>query len=62
MIFVTSMSDLFHEDVPDDSIEAAVFVMERANWHTYQVLTKRFDRFRALLRGGLPSADSRSRG
>jgi protein gp37 len=48
--------------VPDDSIEAAVFVMERANWHTYQVLTKRFDRFRALLRGGLPSADSRSRG
>jgi protein gp37 len=58
MIFVNSMSDLFHEDVPDDYIDAAVFVMERANWHTYQVLTKRSDRLRALLRGRLQRAAS----
>jgi protein gp37 len=58
MIFVNSMSDLFHEDVPDDYIDAAVFVMERANWHTYQVLTRRSDRLRALLRGRLRRAAS----
>lgn len=40
MIFVNSMSDLFHKDVPDDYVEAVCRVMERANWHTYQVLTK----------------------
>ncbi len=53
MIFVNSMSDLFHEDVPDDYIEAVVQVMLRANWHTYQVLTKRAERMRDLLRGRL---------
>ncbi len=56
MIFVNSMSDLFHEDVPDEYIEAAVLVMQRANWHTYQVLTKRSERLRTLLRGKLRSA------
>ena len=40
-IFVNSMSDLFHEAVPNDYIEQVVWVMEMANWHTYQVLTKR---------------------
>src|SRR5262249_39760533 len=35
-VFVNSMSDLFHEGVPDDFIAAVVRVMERANWHTYQ--------------------------
>jgi protein gp37 len=49
MIFVNSMSDLFHEGVPDDYIEAAANVMMRANWHTYQVLTKRSKRLAQLL-------------
>ncbi len=41
MIFVNSMSDLFHDDVPDDYIRAVCRVMLTANWHTYQVLTNR---------------------
>ncbi len=49
MIFVNSMSDLFHKDVPEDYIEAVCHTMERANWHTYQVLTKRSSRMRNLL-------------
>jgi protein gp37 len=49
MVFVNSMSDLFHEDVPDDYIEQVCRVMERADWHTYQVLTKRSERMRDLL-------------
>jgi protein gp37 len=49
MIFVNSMSDLFHKDVPDDYVEAVCRVMEQANWHTYQVLTKRSSRLRILL-------------
>ena len=48
-IFVNSMSDLFHERVPDDYIEAVAKVMVGAKWHTFQVLTKRADRLRALL-------------
>jgi protein gp37 len=48
-IFVNSMSDLFHEDVPDWYIEQVVRVMQLANWHTYQVLTKRSARLRDLL-------------
>ena len=49
MIFVNSMSDLFHEDVPDEFIERVCRVMLAANWHTYQVLTKRSSRLRSLL-------------
>lgn len=49
MIFVNSMSDLFHEAVPDDYIKTVVQVMATANWHTYQILTKRSDRMRDLL-------------
>ncbi len=49
MIFVNSMSDLFHEGVPDDYIERAADVMRRADWHTFQVLTKRSERMRDLL-------------
>jgi protein gp37 len=49
MIFVNSMSDLFHEGVPDDYIEAVANVMLKANWHTYQVLTKRSKRLAELL-------------
>ena len=44
MIFVNSMSDIFHEDVPDQDILDLFDVMNRANWHTFQVLTKRADR------------------
>ncbi len=45
-IFVNSMSDLFHEDVPDGYIVAVFFTMRRAWWHTFQVLTKRPARMR----------------
>jgi len=41
MIFVNSMSDLFHKDIPRGYIEAVFDSMERADWHIYQVLTKR---------------------
>ena len=40
-IFVNSMSDLFHENATHEFIEHCFEVMLRANWHTYQVLTKR---------------------
>jgi protein gp37 len=40
-IFVNSMSDLFHEDVPVDYIKKVFEIMGRAHWHQYQVLTKR---------------------
>jgi protein gp37 len=60
MIFVNSMSDLFHEGVPDDYIEAVARVMVKANWHTYQVLTKRSERMTGLLRSRLRfAAESR---
>jgi len=44
VIFVNSMSDLFHRDVPDEYIKRVFDVMRQANWHQYQVLTKRSDR------------------
>jgi protein gp37 len=49
LVFVNSMSDLFHRDVPDDYIQGVAQVMRLANWHTYQVLTKRSERLRDLL-------------
>jgi protein gp37 len=48
-IFVNSMSDLFHKDVPDEYIERVCWVMEKACHHTYQVLTKRSERMRDFL-------------
>jgi protein gp37 len=48
-VFVNSMSDLFQDDVPDAYIEDVVKVMVEANWHTYQVLTKRSHRLQKLL-------------
>ena len=48
-VFVNSMSDLFQPDVPEDYIEDVVRVMVEANWHTYQVLTKRADRLKEML-------------
>jgi protein gp37 len=56
MVFVNSMSDLFHKDVPDVYVEAVCRVMCRANWHTYQVLTKRSERMRDMLRTTLAFA------
>jgi protein gp37 len=47
-IFVNSMSDLFHLDVPLAYIRQVFHVMRRAYWHEYQVLTKRSDRLRDL--------------
>lgn len=48
-IFVNSMSDLFHDDVPDSFIAHVFSVMARTPHHTYQVLTKRHARMRSLL-------------
>lgn len=56
MIFVNSMSDLFHDAVPDDYIVAVAKVMVAANWHTYQVLTKRSERLEKLLNSQLSFA------
>jgi protein gp37 len=47
-IFVNSMSDLFHVDVPLSYIKEVFSVMRRAHWHQYQVLTKRSDRLLEL--------------
>ncbi len=47
-IFVNSMSDLFHEAVPEEFIERVFDVMERADWHVFQVLTKRAGRLAEL--------------
>lgn len=53
LVFVNSMSDLFQPGVSDKYVEAVSRVMVKANWHTYQVLTKRSERLRDLLQGGL---------
>lgn len=44
VIFVNSMSDLFHEDIPDKFIIKMFDVMSKAHWHTFQILTKRSKR------------------
>ena len=49
MIFVNSMSDLFHESVPDEFIGKVFSVMEQASHHIFQVLTKRPERMYAVL-------------
>ena len=48
MIFVNSMSDLFHKDVPVEFIRQVFGVMRQAHWHTFQVLTKRAERLLEL--------------
>jgi protein gp37 len=48
VIFVNSMSDLFHEAIPDDFIAQVFEVMTRADWHVFQVLTKRHQRLLEL--------------
>jgi protein gp37 len=47
------MSDLFHESVPDSFILQIAEVMREANWHVFQILTKRHDRMSRLLAGSL---------
>lgn len=51
-VFVNSMSDLFHESVPDQFIVDIFGIMALAHWHTFQILTKRPDRMRAFLAAG----------
>lgn len=51
-IFVNSMSDLFHKDVPDEYIAKVFAVMALAPQHTFQILTKRHGRMRSLLSSG----------
>jgi len=48
-VFVNSMSDLFHNEIPDEYIVQVAKVMANASWHTFQVLTKRSERMRDLL-------------
>src|SRR5712671_65700 len=50
MIFVNSMSDLFHKKVPTHFVSKVFDTMEKAHWHTYQVLTKRSSIMRNFLR------------
>ena len=52
-IFVNSMSDLYHEKVPEAFIARVFDVMTRADWHSFQVLTKRAERL-VMLAPGLP--------
>lgn len=53
MVFVNSMSDLFHEGVPLAYISRVAVTMDLARWHTYQVLTKRSVRMKQVLTGPL---------
>jgi protein gp37 len=48
MIFVNSMSDLFHEDIPLEFILKVFDTMQKAQWHTFQILTKRAERLEEL--------------
>jgi protein gp37 len=57
-VFVNSMSDLFQKDIPYQFVEHVARVMEMANWHTYQVLTKRAEHMRDMLNGPMAFAAS----
>ncbi|BBC98911.1 hypothetical protein YGS_C1P0167 [Sphingobium sp. YG1] len=50
MIFVNSMSDLFHKEVPRTFIDQVFDTMEKADWHVFQVLTKRSSLMRSYLK------------
>jgi protein gp37 len=56
-VFVNSMSDLFHKDVPEAFVRQVFEVMNRASWHVYQVLTKRPARARRFLERNLDLLD-----
>ena len=51
MIFVNSMSDLFHKDIPESFVDSVFDTMEVADWHIYQVLTKRSSLMRDYIAG-----------
>ena len=53
MVFVNSMSDLFQDGIPDTFIVEVARIMKAANWHIFQVLTKRSERLRDMLNGPL---------
>jgi protein gp37 len=59
LVFVNSMSDLFQHGVPHEYVAAVSHVMAKADWHTYQVLTKRSGRMRDLLSNKLRFAAER---
>ncbi|MBP2704454.1 phage Gp37/Gp68 family protein [Microbispora sp. RL4-1S] len=64
-IFVNSMSDLFHPDVPEDFIAQVWTVMEKTPQHTYQILTKRHARMRSIVRRiawRTPTGEERTQG
>ena len=54
-VFVNSMSDLFHDAVPEAYVRVVVAVMKATPWHTYQVLTKRSQRLQQFLSASLTS-------
>ena len=58
-VFVNSMSDLFHKDIPEDYILRVFLTMEQASWHNYQILTKRSPVMRKFVKkhypGGVPA-------
>lgn len=54
LIFVNSMSDLFHKDIPAEYIHRVFDTMERADWHVYQVLTKRSSLMRRFVQERYP--------
>jgi protein gp37 len=56
LVFVNSMSDLFQDGVADEYVELVARVMATAEWHTYQVLTKRAERLEQMLSGRLRDA------
>ncbi len=58
MIFVNSMSDLFHKDVPFGFVDKVFETMEAAHWHVFQVLTKRSSRMLKYLRTRYGNADA----
>jgi protein gp37 len=55
-IFVNSMSDLFHQEIPTEYVAAVFDTMTKADWHVFQVLTKRPGRLRRIA-NGLPWPD-----
>ncbi len=58
MIFVNSMSDLFHKQVPADFVDRVFDAMERADWHVFQVLTKRSSLMRRYVNARYPDGEA----
>jgi protein gp37 len=63
MIFVNSMSDLFHKAVPQNFIDRTFEIMEQADWHVFQILTKRSSKLRSYVnqrysKSGAPTVEA----